>query len=113
MNLRIDEHPILGKTKRGEKVNIVVDGEVIEAYSGEPVAVALLAAGKKTLRKTGKTNEPRGIFCAIGLCTDCVMTVNGANNIRTCITPVEGKMIIQSQVGSGRWKGDRSDADEQ
>ena len=108
MNLRIDNHPVLGKAVLGEKVKILVDGDEIEAHFGEPVAVALLAAGKRTLRKTGKTNEPRGIFCAIGLCTDCVMTVNGVANVRTCITPVEEKMIIQSQTGAGQWKDDGS-----
>ncbi|MFA6785534.1 MAG: (2Fe-2S)-binding protein, partial [Sphaerochaeta sp.] len=50
-----------------------------------------------------KLGEPRGIYCGIGRCTDCVMKVNGIPNIRTCITPVEEGMVIESQIGVGTW----------
>ena len=52
-------------------------------------------------RYTHKKREPRGIFCGIGQCTDCVMKVNGVPNVRTCITPVEEGMIIETQYGLG------------
>lgn len=50
-------------------------------------------------RYTAKTHEPRGVFCAIGRCTDCVMIVDGKPNIRTCITPLEAGMVVQTQYG--------------
>ena len=99
--LRIINHPILGIDEKRKKTSIMVDGSEIEAYEDEPIAIALLAAGIKVLRRTKKLHEPRGIFCAIGLCTDCVMIVNGRPNIRTCITAVEKNMDIKTQVGSG------------
>ncbi len=46
-----------------------------------------------------KEHKPRGIFCAIGRCTDCVMVVNGKPNIRTCVTPLEEGMKVQTQYG--------------
>ena len=50
-------------------------------------------------RYTAKQHKPRGIFCAIGRCTDCVMIVNGVPNVRTCVTPLEEGMKIQTQYG--------------
>lgn len=101
---RIIEHPVLGPLSDVPMVKIVVDGEPIEAREGEMIAAALIATGKKYFRKTIKTHEPRGIYCGIGRCTDCVMTVNGIPNVRTCITPVEDGMVIETQMGYGVWK---------
>lgn len=102
---RIIHHPILGDLiPPGKKVMITVDGEKVEAYDGEMIAAALMAAGKKTFRKTRKRREPRGIFCAIGRCTDCVMTVDGIPNVRTCVTPVRNGMVIKTQDGPGEWE---------
>jgi predicted molibdopterin-dependent oxidoreductase YjgC len=101
--LRIYDHPILGKLRERRKVLIEVDGKRIEAYEGEPIAAALLAAGIRVFRYTVRRNEPRGLFCAIGRCTDCVMTVDGTPNIRTCITPVRDGMKVETQGGLGRW----------
>lgn len=96
---RIYEHPILGVPEKRRKVTFSFDGEPLEGYEGEPVAVALKAAGVMTHRYTGKKHEPRGIFCAIGRCTDCVMVVDGVPNTRTCITPLAEGMSIRTQDG--------------
>ncbi|MDD3903278.1 MAG: (2Fe-2S)-binding protein [Sphaerochaeta sp.] len=100
---RIVEHPILGHLEETEMVTITVDGEKIQARKGEMIAAALIATGKQYFRRTIKLGEPRGIYCGIGRCTDCVMKVNGIPNIRTCITPVEEGMVIESQIGVGTW----------
>ena len=67
---------------------------------GEPIAMALKNAGVMVHRYTRKEHKPRGIFCAIGRCTDCVMVVNGQTNVRTCITPLEEGMEIRTQYGA-------------
>jgi len=103
--LRIDNHPILGEPKRGKEVKLKVNGKKVIAYEGEMIATALVAFGLKVFRYTSKNNEPRGIFCAIGRCTDCVMEVDGMPNVRTCVTPVQEGMIINTQKGLGKWKG--------
>ena len=74
-----------------------MDGAEVEACEGEPIAAALVAAGVRVFRTTRKRNESRRIFCAIGRCTDCVMTVDGQPNVRTCITPVRDGMEIETQ----------------
>jgi len=97
MQYRIFEHPILDFAGRGAKVGITVDGRRIEAYEGEPIAAALAAAGIRVFRRTRKRKEPRGLYCAIGRCTDCVMTVDGTPSVRTCVTPVRDGMVVLSQ----------------
>ena len=96
---RIIEHPILGKTEKGKKVTFTFDGKEMEGYEGEPISVALKAAGVMKHRYTKKEHKPRGIFCAIGRCTDCVMVVDGKPNVRICVTPLKEGMKVQTQYG--------------
>ena len=96
---RIIEHPILGKIEKGKEVSFIYDGKEIKGYEGEPIAVALKSAGVMTHRYTKKQHKPRGIFCAIGRCTDCVMVVDGKPNVRTCVTPLKEGMVVQTQYG--------------
>ncbi len=91
---------------RGLEVEILVDGQPIRAFEGESVAVALLASGSRTLRTTARLHEPRGMYCGIGVCFDCVMTVDGRPNVRTCQTPVRAGMRVETQRGEGTWTFD-------
>jgi len=97
--MRIEDHPILGKTERRKRITLKVDGEAVSAFEGENIAAALIASGRRVFRYTAKRREPRGVFCALGRCTDCVMIVNGQPNVRTCVTPARDGMVIQTQVG--------------
>ena len=96
---RVVEHPILGTREEGKLVNFTFDGQTLQGYEGEPIAVAIKAAGVMVHRYTQKEHKPRGIFCAIGRCTDCVMVVDGVPNIRTCITPLKEGMVVKTQYG--------------
>ena len=99
MSDRIAEHPILGVQEKGKIVSFSFDGKTIEGYEGEPIAAALKAADVMVHRYTAKEHKTRGIFCAIGRCTDCVMIVDGVPNVRTCITPLKEGMVVQTQYG--------------
>ncbi len=99
METRIAEHPILGIQEKGKLVKFTFDGKEYEGYEGEPIAAALKASGVMIHRYTMKEHRPRGIFCAIGRCTDCVMIVNGKPNVRTCVTPLEDGMHVKTQYG--------------
>ena len=106
--MRIEEHPILGAPQKGKKILFQYNGKSMEGFEGEPIAAALRAAGIMAHRYTQKKQQPRGIFCAIGRCTDCVMVVNGIPNVRTCITPLEEGMDVRTQYGvsaNGEEKG--------
>lgn len=101
---RIYDHPVLGKISERKKIYIYLNKRKLIAYEGETIAATLYANGIRVLRKTEKLGEPRGVFCAIGRCTDCVMVVDGIPNVRTCITPVKNGMKIEFQHGLGKWK---------
>ena len=95
-DLRLVEHPIL-KFERGKPITFYYNGKKMTAYEGETIAMALYANGVKILSRSLKYHRPRGMFCAIGKCSSCVMTVNGIPNVRTCITPVQEGMDVRSQ----------------
>ncbi|NPA75297.1 MAG: FAD-dependent oxidoreductase [Euryarchaeota archaeon] len=98
--MRLQEHPVLDfSKKRGKKVTIYFEGKPIDAYEGEPIAEALHAAGIRVMNYTPTTGRARGIFCAIGKCSSCLMKVNGIPNVRTCITLVEDGMQVERQRG--------------
>jgi len=106
--MRVLKHPILGPLDRRRDVKITVNGNVISAIEGEPIASALIAAGIMTFRETRVLKEPRGYFCGIGLCSDCMMIVDGVPNVRTCITAVKDGMNIETQLGFARVQEDES-----
>ena len=99
--MRIDEHPILGTFEKGRQVQFTFDGKTIEGFEGEPIAIALRSKGILIHRYTAKRNEPRGMFCAIGRCTDCIMVVDGVLNVRTCVEPLKEGVVVQTQMGNG------------
>lgn len=101
MDLRVKRHPILGDMVAGEEVTIFVDGRKVPARAGEPVAAALYAAGIRTTRFSRRRGEARGPFCMVGRCTECVMTVDGVENVRTCMTPVRDGMRVETPGGGG------------
>lgn len=97
--MRISNHPVLNRFEKGKRVFFEYDGKRLEGYEGEPIAIALKANGVMIHRYTSKNHEPRGMFCAIGRCTDCVMIVDGKPNVRTCITPLAEGMKVETQYG--------------
>lgn len=96
-----DDRRIDGAVQRGKEVEILVDRQPLRAFEGESVAAALLAGGKRVLRTTSRRHEPRGLYCGMGVCFECVMTIDGRPNVRTCQTPVRAGMRVDTQVGDG------------
>lgn len=103
-DMRIKKHPILSTQQTRKLITIYFDGKAVEAYEGEPISAALMSAGIRSFRKTRKRGEPRGVFCAIGRCTDCMMIVDGRPNVRTCITEARDGMKVETQIGRGEFK---------
>ena len=99
MNL-IEEHPVLD-FQHGRKVAFTFDGKEMQGFEGEPIATALHANGVRVYRITPRFKHPRGFFCAIGNCSSCFMVVDGTPNVRTCITPLEEGMKVETQHGKG------------
>ena len=98
---RVTRHPIL-TIAPGAEIPIVFDGRTLTAHEGETVAAALTANGVRVFRRTAKRGEPRGLFCGIGQCTDCIMEIDGVPNQRTCMTLVRAGMRVNTQRGHGK-----------
>lgn len=96
MSNRIENHPILGKTEKRKSVTFQFDGKTYEGYEGDTIASALLANGVRTLRKHEASGNPRGIYCNIGHCYECRVTVDGETNVRACLTPIQENMVVES-----------------
>ncbi|MFZ5966519.1 MAG: (2Fe-2S)-binding protein [Bacillota bacterium] len=98
--MRIEEHPVLN-FKRGRRITFSLDGTPMVGYEGETIAAALHAAGVKVLTHSHEKERPRGFYCAIGNCGQCIMEVNGVSNVRTCIEPLKEGMVVKTQNGKG------------
>lgn len=82
--------------------SIIFDGRPVPAAPGQTVAAALWAAGVRSWRTTREMAAPRGLFCGIGTCFDCLITIDGAANQRACLVPARPGMTVATQLGTGR-----------
>lgn len=87
-------------SQRGQAVTIMVDGVPLQGYIGETIAGVLLAHGQRAWRRT-EGGQPRGLFCGMGICFDCTVTVDGEPNVRACLTQVADGMVVETE-GPGR-----------
>jgi D-hydroxyproline dehydrogenase subunit gamma len=83
---------------RPAPVAIDVDGARVDAYPGESLATALLAAGVRVFRRT-PSGAPRGPVCNMGVCFECVVAVDGEPGVRACATPVREGMRVETGTG--------------
>jgi predicted molibdopterin-dependent oxidoreductase YjgC len=82
--------------ERDQAIELWVDGVSIEAYEGEMLAAALMAAGIWRLRDSPRTGKPRGAFCMMGVCQECLVRVNG-RLVQSCRTKVTPRMNVSTQ----------------
>jgi NADPH-dependent 2,4-dienoyl-CoA reductase/sulfur reductase-like enzyme len=79
---------------------VSVNGESVEALPGQTVAAALLAGGQDSWRTTRVAGRPRGVFCGIGACFDCLVVVNGIPDVRACQRVLAEGDTITTQLGA-------------
>jgi|SRR5690625_1413663 len=95
-NNRIVEHPVLGAVQDRTSITFMFDGKEYTGYEGDTIASALLANGIRTLRVHEETGKPRGIYCNIGHCFECRVTVNDVRGVRACLEPITEGMSVES-----------------
>ncbi len=76
-------------------MRIYLNGVEVEATENESVGTFLLKRRQQVLRKTRFNDQPRGMFCGIGVCFDCIVTIDGIANQRACITQLRNGMRIE------------------
>jgi predicted molibdopterin-dependent oxidoreductase YjgC len=81
--------------ERGKSLTLQIDGQAVTAFEGETIAAVLLARGQRVFRRSAG-GQPRGLFCGMGICYDCLVTVNGTANLRACMTPVADGMVVDT-----------------
>ncbi|MFC7343567.1 (2Fe-2S)-binding protein [Saccharopolyspora griseoalba] len=79
-----------------ERFQVAFDGRALPATAGQSLAAVLLDAGIRSWRTTRVQHRPRGLFCGIGICYDCLLTVDGVPNQRACLVPARPGMTLSS-----------------
>ena len=85
-------------------VHITVDGAALEAREGDTVSAALLASGRDVRRATAVSGAPRLPYCMMGVCFDCLVTIDGVGNRQACMVPVRDGMAVETQTGARKLK---------
>jgi len=81
-------------------VTVLIDGKPHPARPGDTVAAALLAAGRTVFRTTPVTGTARGPYCLMGMCFDCLVTIDGVPNRQACLELVAPGMRIETRTVS-------------
>lgn len=101
MRLRRTTPLKLVRARPGPGFAVTLDGRRVDALPGQTVAAVLWSAGITAWRTTRDGGQPRGIFCGIGVCFDCLVTVNDRPNQRACLVTVSPGDAIRTQGGTG------------
>jgi predicted molibdopterin-dependent oxidoreductase YjgC len=86
--------------RKGDSFTVSIDGTEVTAYDGDSVAAVLVRAGRVSWRRTRHGDRPRGLFCGIGACQDCLVTVDGVDGVRACVAPAVVGAEIRTSEGA-------------
>jgi predicted molibdopterin-dependent oxidoreductase YjgC len=92
------------------ELRLTFDGRSIPARRGDTVAAALLVSGIRATRLTARSGAPRGPYCMMGACFECLAIVDGVPNVQTCLTLVRDGMQVRRQEGAPELIGPASEA---
>lgn len=84
--------------RRGAEIEVTLNGKKIKAFEGETVATMMMAENMVAMRTTTE-GQPRGIYCGMGVCFDCLVVVDDVTNTRACMTWLKSGMSIETQTG--------------
>lgn len=79
-------------------ISFYFNGEKFTGSQGQSIAAALIASEQRELRRTRFGEEPRSIFCGIGICFDCVVSIDGVANQRACLIEISNDMKVESSL---------------
>ena len=88
------------------KLEIFIEGRPIAASAGDTLAATLLNAGVVPFRFTPVSGQPRAPLCLMGVCFDCLVEVDGAQNVQACMVVVRAGMQVRLQHGARRASGE-------
>lgn len=100
---RVLDHPVLGHWVPPPAVTFMFDGRTLTGAEGDTVATALWAAGIRSVRE-GADGPTAALYCGIGQCFACRLTVDGVPGVRGCLVPLRAGMRVEpdpDEEGSG------------
>jgi predicted molibdopterin-dependent oxidoreductase YjgC len=95
-----DQGRVAGVGRTGDDIAFIFEGRSVRACAGDTVAMALWAAGEKSLRRSSRDGSPRGVLCNMGICYECLVRVDGVL-LRACTTEVEAGMNVERGGADG------------
>jgi predicted molibdopterin-dependent oxidoreductase YjgC len=86
----------LNKNK-GKSIDIKFEGKLIQAMVGDTVAAALMVAGINKFHNSPVSEEPRGPYCMMGVCFECLVEIDGVGHQQACLVSVKDGMVIKRE----------------
>ena len=80
------------------RARVTLDGAPLDLPEGANLAAALLGAGIDSLRVTPVSGAPRGPFCMMGACFDCLIEVEGVTR-QACMMQVQSGLVLSRHGG--------------
>ncbi len=96
-----DSHRTSRLQSEGQAIEVDIDGARVSALAGESVAAVLMAEGRRIFTEANAYHLPRTLFCGMGICHQCLVTVDGVRDVRACMTRVQPGMKIMTQWTTG------------
>jgi len=87
---------LLPAIQRGEPFNLEIDGRPVQAFPGETIAAVLMAMGRRAWQHAEGQAVAGAVYCGIGLCFGCLVTVDDVAGVRACVTPARAGMRIRT-----------------
>ena len=88
--------PRVNRIQRGHPFEIEIDGRLVKAYDGETIATVMLAEGLRNFYKDSVGHPPSRLYCGMGVCQQCLVTVNGVPNRQACQMAVRPGMVVKT-----------------
>ena len=83
----------------GQRVRVTIDGKPVTARAGDSVAAAMLSCGILSCRTTPVSGQQRAPYCMMGVCFECLVTIDDVHNRQGCLIEVSEAMRIETQLG--------------
>jgi sarcosine oxidase subunit alpha len=74
----------------------MLNGDEVQAFEGETLLAALMTEYGWSLRRTECHNTPRGMFCGMGVCADCLVHLEGEGIVRACMVFVRQGLVCRT-----------------
>jgi len=94
------------------EITFEFEGQTVTARRGDSIAAALLAADEIVFRSTSERRRPRGPFCMMGICFDCLVIINGEPNQQACQARAVNGMSVRRQIGAATLSADEEGAND-